>query len=149
MHRARRPATCAPSLLLLSLLPLASGCSFEFPMRSAWVTDHGWVQQATAAREAELSVPEGTGDLHVTLSAQVEAGFASWSLVDPAGTVRWTCRAGSGGQVEQQLSLSAVPGRWLVRRDWRGFSGSQHLVVQARSDERLRIEIAPVSIEAR
>jgi hypothetical protein len=130
-------------------LPLVSACSFEVAARSAWVTDHALVEECTAAREAELAVAEGVGNVQVTLSAHVDAGSASWSLVDPEGVVRWGCRAGGGGRVDQELNLPAVPGRWLVRREWQGFSGGQELVVKASGGERLQVRVTPVSADER
>ena len=131
----RNPAAAVAALLL-------SGCTFSLPRESCWFTDYAAIDATTAVREETLHVTEGMGMVVVALDAAATGGEATWTVTDPSGNVRWRCQAGVAQQLQQTCSLGNEPGAWTVRRQWRGFAGTQQFSVRAASPDGFVVSVA-------
>ena len=135
-----------PTLCLAVVASLPAACSIDMPMQSSWITDVAIVAEKTESRVESLSVTPTMEQVTVDVDVRSEGGAADWSLIDPDGVCRWRSGTDAARHVEQHLTLNARPGAWIVRREWRDFSGSQSLTVAAAAKDRISMTLSDVRV---
>lgn len=143
--RAPAPATIGALHSRASLLACLAfaACTASVPLQSTWVTDDAIVVDATGQRHSGLTVTAGMQPLHVELTVTATAGSATWTILDPAGAVRWRAHVDGPARLQQECTLPAEPGEWQVRRDWQAFHGDQHFAVTGKGAGEIQVRVEP------
>ena len=126
---------CLCSLLAVALV----GCHASQYHSSQTRSSYG-LRAARVEQDVEFDCLHGLETVKASLRCEAKGGPASWSLVDPAGTERWSGTI--SGSLNATQRFEPIPGIWRLRFTAEDYTGYYALEVCGRGGARLIVKPA-------
>ncbi len=96
------------------------------------VRSTGDARETSEVQDLTLSVPLEADRVELHLELDVEAGAATWGLIDPNGDVREEGSTRSGQPADRDLRFDPISGDWELRVELEAVTGTYDMRLGAR-----------------